>query len=389
VLAVALVTGAGVPALAAGHRHPPAITISQPVAGTYAQRVRAAFTCTGRDVRCTARWRRLGTAAWHPARSGTRLAASAEGAYVFRVDARGRDGRLTRTVRFRIAVNRPPTRVEPRPAPPVVRPVATPPPPSPSPVPTPPPAATATPTPTPTPTPTLPPKPTATPTPTPTPTPASTPAPTCDGYVALTFDDGPGQRTGTGDLSYGYTDTLAALGWPATFFNVGRQEGAYVDELRHEVAKGMLSENHSMTHPANGLTGLTKAQIRTEIAGELAVHKAYVAAAETMLRPPEGKYDVNVADAARESGLTVVTWTVDTKDWEAGTTADQVIARASDVEDQDIVLMHDGYQKTLGAIPQIVKNLRARNLCPGRIVPATRALENEWGLLEYVRVAPF
>ncbi len=383
-MAVLLAAGAGVPALAAGRAQDAAgdqeprlaIEIAAPVAGSYAQRVQASFYCRGRRVRCTARWRRIGTAAWHPARSGRRLTATARGGYVFRVDARGGGAHLTRSVRFRITTARPPAPSEPRPAPP-----------------TPTPAPTPTPTPTPTPSPTPTPVPTPTPTPTPSPTPPPTPTPpppTSPGNVALTFDDGPGQRPGTADLTRLYVDRLVSLRWPSTFFNVGRQESRYPDLVRHQAASGMATENHSMTHPSGGLTSLKdEQQILDELQNEQEIHDALVPTAETLVRPPEGRYDTRVASAAARLGLTVVTWTLDTKDWVPGTTANQVVEATREAKDQSIVLMHEGYDSTLAALPQIVANLRAKNLCPGRIVPSRTPSRNEWGLQEYVRVESF
>ncbi|MCC8246573.1 cellulose binding domain-containing protein, partial [Saccharothrix luteola] len=36
-----------------------------------------------------------------------------------------------------------------------------------------------------------------------------------------------------------------------------------------------------------------------------------------------------------------------------------------------VILMHDGYQTTINAVPQIAANLASRNLCAGMISPAT------------------
>ena len=63
-----------------------------------------------------------------------------------------------------------------------------------------------------------------------------------------------------------------------------------------------------------------------------------------------------------------------------------VLRRAAD---QRIILLHDGYANTLHAIPQILDGLRARNLCPGKVVPAATSIPNQWGDAQYVRVVAF
>jgi endo-1,4-beta-xylanase len=146
-----------------------------------------------------------------------------------------------------------------------------------------------------------------------------------------------------------------------------------------------------MTHPAGGLPALkTAAAIKAEIQNEKTIHDQLLPTQhETMLRPPEGQYNATVATQASSLGLTVVTWTLDTKDWEDDTSTAEIVAVAGAARDQDIVLMHDGYRTTLTAIPQIVAKLRAAQMCPGKIVKSTTSMTNEWGEQEYVKVEAF
>lgn len=44
---------------------------------------------------------------------------------------------------------------------------------------------------------------------------------------------------------------------------------------------------------------------------------------------------------------------------------------ASNLQAGGVILMHDGYQTTINAIPQIVANLKSRGLCTGMISPST------------------
>ena len=64
--------------------------------------------------------------------------------------------------------------------------------------------------------------------------------------------------------------------------------------------------------------------------------------------------------------MRVVLWSVDARDWVAGSTTDQIVERVlRAVQPGAIVLMHDGggdRQATLDALPQIVAGIRARGL---------------------------
>ena len=60
--------------------------------------------------------------------------------------------------------------------------------------------------------------------------------------VALTFDDGPGPSTAA------ILGILESYGVRATFFNVGKQEAAWPQEVRAEARAGFLVGNHTWNH---------------------------------------------------------------------------------------------------------------------------------------------
>jgi hypothetical protein len=69
-------------------------------------------------------------------------------------------------------------------------------------------------------------------------------------------------------------------------------------------------------------------------------------------------------------GLTEIIWDVDTQDWN-GVSTDAIVQTASTLTSGQIVLMHDGFQTTINAVPQIVAGLTSRGLCAGMISPTT------------------
>jgi hypothetical protein len=72
----------------------------------------------------------------------------------------------------------------------------------------------------------------------------------------------------------------------------------------------------------------------------------------------------------QQYNLREVLWDVDSQDWNGASTA-QIVQAASRLQAGGVILMHEGYQTTLQAVPQIVSQLAARNLCPGMISPST------------------
>ena len=84
-------------------------------------------------------------------------------------------------------------------------------------------------------------------------------APTaCNGYVALTFDDGPNPNNTNTLLS-----TLKQAGVRATLFNIGQNAAANPSLVSAEQAAGMWIGNHSYTHPH--MNTLQQAAMQSEL----------------------------------------------------------------------------------------------------------------------------
>ena len=183
-----------------------------------------------------------------------------------------------------------------------------------------------------------------------------------NGYVALTFDDGPNPTSTPALLA-----ALARHRARATFFIWGEHALRHPDHLRAVHEAGMWLGNHSQTHPY--LTRADRETVIGEISGaQQAVQKA-TGLLPTLFRPPYGDTDDAVRAAAGRFGLTEVLWSVDTRDW-AGVSADEIVEAAARVEPGGVILMHDGgYRSTVEAVPRILRMLADRGLRPGRIAP--------------------
>ena len=181
-----------------------------------------------------------------------------------------------------------------------------------------------------------------------------------DDAVALTFDDGPSLYTRR------FVTLLTALHVPATFFVIGTQAETYPDLVRLELDSGMVVGNHSYDHPwRTPFAGLPKTEIESEIGRAQAILDR-LGTHTVLFRPPGGTVSPFVLRTADAHGLRIVLWSVDARDWVAGTTADEIVQRVlGAVEPGSIVVMHDGggdREATLAALPEIVAGIRARGL---------------------------
>jgi peptidoglycan/xylan/chitin deacetylase (PgdA/CDA1 family) len=178
--------------------------------------------------------------------------------------------------------------------------------------------------------------------------------------VALTFDDGPSPDTRR------ILAVLRRLHVRATFFVVGRLAERYPQLVRRELAAGMGVGSHSYSHPyRTPFERLPHALILEEIkhANEVLMSLWRV---PSLFRPPGGSFSDYVIDATGVYGERIVLWSVDPTDWEAGTSAKQIVRRVlGAVRPGSIVLLHDGggdRSQTVKALPKIVRGIRAKGL---------------------------
>lgn len=191
--------------------------------------------------------------------------------------------------------------------------------------------------------------------------PKSRPAPCRNGYVSLSFDDGPTAMTPA--LLF----ALRKAELRVTFFDVGERADQYPSHVRAQVMAGHAVGNHSYDHV--DLVAIGDAAATDQLARTQTILSSLIGTAPTLFRPPYGSTSAGVEAAATGLGLTQVIWTVDTRDW-SGPSVSSIVASALEVQPGGFVLMHEGYANTISAIPKIAAGLEARGLCAGRIVPS-------------------
>ncbi|AVV47154.1 polysaccharide deacetylase [Streptomyces sp. P3] len=196
-------------------------------------------------------------------------------------------------------------------------------------------------------------------------------AATCNGYVGLTFDDGPSGNTSA------LLNALRQSGLRATMFNEGQYAAANPSLVRAQVDAGMWVGNHSYTHPH--LTQQGQAQVDSEVSRTQQAVANAGGGTPKLFRPPYGETNSTVRAVEARYGLTEIIWDVDSQDWN-GASTDAIVQAAARLTSGQVILMHDWPANTRAAVPRIAQGLAARGLCAGMISPQTgRAVAPDGG----------
>jgi peptidoglycan-N-acetylglucosamine deacetylase len=181
--------------------------------------------------------------------------------------------------------------------------------------------------------------------------------------VALTFDDGPGPWTPA------VLDVLQQAQVKATFFVVGTSVAADPEMLRRVLADGHALGNHTWSHKIpSAATGWNRTALAGEIERTSQVILNSVGRKPCLFRPPGGV--VKGADkVSRAAGLSVILWSVDTRDWADRPAGAEDFAKvirkraaAGLAEEHPVILLHDGggdRAATVAALPGIIEDYRA------------------------------
>ena len=166
--------------------------------------------------------------------------------------------------------------------------------------------------------------------------------------VYLTFDDGPSPL-----YTERLLDGLKERGVVATFFVTGENAESCPDLIRREKADGHLIGNHTYSHIQ--LTSDNKEVFREELVKTNEILKAITGENVTYIRPPYGSWDKSLE---QDLNMFPVLWNVDPLDWctpDAGLVMSRVLQQ---VEDGDIILLHDYYDTSVTAALMIVDEMK-------------------------------
>lgn len=166
--------------------------------------------------------------------------------------------------------------------------------------------------------------------------------------IALTYDDGPMPGSTEQIL-----DVLERYNAHATFFVVGEMVNEETEDLlRREVALGCEIGNHTWEHESLRTQYLDDA-VEAIRSTDDAVYQV-IGRYPSIIRPPYGEY----SDAIREAeDRMFIYWSLDTNDWSHLDADTDYQVLMDNLDDGDIILMHDIHQPSADATEKIIPDL--------------------------------
>ena len=170
-------------------------------------------------------------------------------------------------------------------------------------------------------------------------------------YVALTFDDGP-----SGRFTRQLLDGLEQRGVKATFLLCGYRVKEDPVTTRRIFESGHEIGLHGYSHKSMG--NMSKKDIAEELRQTLDLLPE--GCEPVFFRAPGGQVTAAVKAAAKETGLSILNWSVDPRDWATRDATAVVQAVVTDVADGDVILLHDMCGSSVDAALSIVDALLQR-----------------------------
>jgi peptidoglycan/xylan/chitin deacetylase (PgdA/CDA1 family) len=168
-------------------------------------------------------------------------------------------------------------------------------------------------------------------------------------YVALTFDDGP-----SGRFTRRLLEGLEQRNVKATFFLCGYRLAIYPDLAKQIHESGHEIGLHGYSH--KDFATLSGQELRKELADTQKLLPEGCKA--VFLRPPGGSGSALVEQLAEKMELSLLLWSVDPRDWAVHDAAAVEAAVVSQVQDGDVILLHDLSDSSVDAALSIVDRLK-------------------------------
>jgi len=166
--------------------------------------------------------------------------------------------------------------------------------------------------------------------------------------ISLTFDDGPDPT---------YTPKLLELlkkeKVPATFFLLGQNVEMYPEVVKEIVDHGQVIGSHTYDH--KDLSTLDESVMTNEITKTDQIIKKLTGKKPAYFRPPYGSVNEKAAELINRP---IIQWSVDSEDWKSKNSQMIIDRVTSTAYDGSIILLHDIYPETIGAVPEIIRDLK-------------------------------
>jgi peptidoglycan/xylan/chitin deacetylase (PgdA/CDA1 family) len=177
------------------------------------------------------------------------------------------------------------------------------------------------------------------------------PFPIPDRRVCLTFDDGPDLNTTRPILAI-----LRQYGVKATFFLVGERVLRHPELAREIAQEGHVIGVHGFEHKS--LSGLSAAEVRRDLKEARDAITQVTGVSPYLYRPPFGQLDQTQVAEASKLGMRVTMWTnIGGADLGAASAEDVTARTVSAATDGGILMLHEGLQYTVEALPSLIEAL--------------------------------
>lgn len=166
--------------------------------------------------------------------------------------------------------------------------------------------------------------------------------------IALTFDDGPHPSCTPLLL-----DGLKERGVKVTFFVIGVNVEQYPELVKREYEEGHIVGNHTYNHVE--ITRIDSEKAKEEIEKTSRAVERITGHPTEYMRPPFGAWQ---KDLELEMNVIPVLWTVDPLDWTTENEDEIVNKVVTDVQENDMILLHDCYKSSVNAALRIIDLLQ-------------------------------
>ncbi|MGM8214880.1 polysaccharide deacetylase family protein [Bacillaceae bacterium W0354] len=174
-----------------------------------------------------------------------------------------------------------------------------------------------------------------------------------EGYVALTFDDGPSIYTKQ------IVDLLTEYEVAGTFFFVGDQVLKHPEYVTYTNDKGHVVASHSQSH--KNITTLYEQQLDEEILQSIIDLEKVSGSNVNLFRPPYGAIGEFEKAFLSENNVKTIMWNRDPRDWDVSS-KDAIINYFYELDPSGgIYILHEN-KYTLEALPEIIEYLKELNL---------------------------
>ena len=151
---------------------------------------------------------------------------------------------------------------------------------------------------------------------------------------------------------------LDRFGVKCTFFAVKFWVEKYPEYCKKIVENGHELQTHSATHPH--MAKLSSNAVKEELTLSVNAIEKTVGKKVTLFRCPFGEYDDGVILSAREMGLEVIQWDVDSLDWK-DLSAEEIATRViGKTRSGSIILCHNNGLHTAESLPLIFTALKEK-----------------------------